>query len=96
MYYGVDTTSSLTQVDLIGFDVVLTTYPVIEMQYRKIVDRLRVPCNFCGRRFLPRTLVNHQKYFCGDYSRRTAKLQKRERKGSGDDEGEGEGEGERE
>ena len=80
--------SHLTEFDLLNYDVVITTYPVIEMQYRKIVDKNRVSCNFCGRRFLPRTLVNHQRFFCGQYSKRSAKLQKRERK-----EGDGEGEG---
>jgi DNA repair protein RAD16 len=60
-------------------DVVLTTYPVVEGEWRKCVNRAMVPCRWCGKKLLPRSLVTHLKYFCGPDAVRTAKLAKREK-----------------
>ena len=61
-------------------DVVLTTYPVVEGEWRKCVNRAMVQCRWCAKKLLPRSLVTHQKYFCGPDAVRTAKLAKREKK----------------
>mgnify|MGYP006075928877 FL=1 len=85
-------------------DVVLTTYPVVEGEWRKCVARAmvrishlphsasltahtltlsflsQVPCKWCAKKLLPRSLVTHLKYFCGPDAVRSAKLAKRETK----------------
>ena len=59
-------------------DVVLTTYPVLEYEYRKIQNEHKVPCEYCGKKLLPRSLVWHNKYFCGPDAHRTLKQSKQE------------------
>ena len=61
-----------------GIDVVLTTYPVIEAEWRKIINRHLVACQWCGKKYLPRSMVTHLKYFCGPDAVRTEKLSRRE------------------
>ncbi|OUS46383.1 P-loop containing nucleoside triphosphate hydrolase protein [Ostreococcus tauri] len=61
-----------------GVDVVLTTYPVIEAEWRKIINRHLVACQWCGKKYLPRSMVTHLKYFCGPDAVRTEKLARRE------------------
>ena len=68
-----------TMEDLLEADVVLTTYPVLEYEYRKIVDINKVPCKYCGKKLLPRSLVWHNKYFCGPDAVRTTKQSKTEK-----------------
>ena len=71
---------SLTKEAIEAVDVVLTTYPVVEAEWRKIINRAMVACEYCGKKLLPRSLVTHKKYFCGPDAVRTAKLAKREKK----------------
>ncbi|CAJ1401364.1 unnamed protein product [Effrenium voratum] len=42
--------------------VVLTTYNVLERDFRKQVDLCKVPCEFCKRRFWPEGLLTHQRH----------------------------------
>ena len=60
--------------------MVLTTYAVVENEYRAIIDKMKVVCQYCSKRFLPRTLLVHQQYFCGPAAELTEKLKKREKK----------------
>eukprot|EP00796_Vickermania_ingenoplastis_P003846 gene3847-2726_t len=60
-------------------DVVLTTYPMIELAWRSLVSELKVPCKYCGQLFLPRQIIVHNKYFCGPLASKTEKQRKRER-----------------
>ena len=46
-----------------GYDVVLTTYPVLEYEYRSVVNLSKCACKYCGKKMLPRSLVWHNKYF---------------------------------
>mmetsp|Transcript_13524 Transcript_13524/g.49201 ORF Transcript_13524/g.49201 Transcript_13524/m.49201 type:complete len:1275 (-) Transcript_13524:156-3980(-) len=77
-YYG--NRDKVTLDDLLDCDVVLTTYPIVEYEYRKVVDTEKVKCEFCNRLFLPRTLLVHQQYFCGPAAEKTARLKLREKK----------------
>ena len=61
------------------YDVVLTTYAVLEYDYRKQVNKQKVPCEYCNKLYLPRKLVLHNQYFCGPNAMRTLKQQKTER-----------------
>ena len=65
--------------DLLKYDVVLTTYAVLEYDYRRQVNKQKVSCQYCNKLYLPRKLVLHNQYFCGPNSMRTAKQQKTER-----------------
>eukprot|EP01049_Picozoa_sp_SAG25_P019606 SAG25_NODE_6256_length_574_cov_1.069474_2_plen_82_part_01 len=47
--------------ELAKADVVVTTYPVVEREWRVCVDKVKVPCQYCGRRLLERTLRAHNK-----------------------------------
>ena len=78
VYYT--TREKVTKEKLLEHDVVLTTYPVLEMEYRSVVDEAKVQCQYCQKMFLPRTLITHLKYFCGPEAEKTAKLKLREKK----------------
>src|SRR5690606_24364223 len=71
---------SFTPEDLLNVDVVLTSYPIVENEYRQAINAQKVPCEYCGRMFLARKLGPHHKYFCGPEAQRTARLAKTERK----------------
>lgn len=45
-----------------------------------LCNRHKVPCQYCGRKFLRRRLVVHQKFFCGPDAVRSLRLQKTEKK----------------
>jgi len=62
------------------YDVVLTTYPVVEAEWRVIINKYKVECEWCGKRFLQRRLVVHQRFFCGPDAERSDKLKKTEKK----------------
>eukprot|EP00930_Biecheleria_cincta_P033330 TRINITY_DN23096_c0_g1_i1.p1 TRINITY_DN23096_c0_g1~~TRINITY_DN23096_c0_g1_i1.p1 ORF type:complete len:1439 (-),score=300.93 TRINITY_DN23096_c0_g1_i1:174-4490(-) len=79
LYYGSDRRSDLDGVmedSLAKRIVVLTTYPTMEAEYRKEVNKTKVQCQWCGRFFIKGKLVYHQKYFCGPDAERTEKQQK--------------------
>jgi DNA repair protein RAD16 len=69
---------NVSESDIKGVDVVLTTYPVIEAEWRAIINRHMVACEWCGKKYLPRSMVTHLKYFCGPDAVRTEKLARRE------------------
>ncbi|GFE53462.1 DNA repair protein [Babesia ovis] len=68
-------------VDVINnYDVVLTTYSIVETEFRKVQNKNKVTCQYCGRMYLQKTLILHQKYFCGPFAQRTMKQSLSERK----------------
>jgi SNF2 family DNA or RNA helicase len=75
-------TAQFTKEQLEVADVVLTTYPMLEREWRKLVNEGKLACQYCHQLFLPRKLAIHNKYFCGPDARRTLKLMKRQ-KGEG-------------
>ncbi|KOB89206.1 hypothetical protein PFDG_04756 [Plasmodium falciparum Dd2] len=66
--------------ELIKYDIVIPSYAVVEVNFRKIVNKHKQPCEYCGRLYLPNNLDIHKKYFCGPISDRTEKLKKRNTK----------------
>ena len=70
--------ANVVEGDFKGYDVVLTTYPVVEAEWRKIINRHLTACQWCGKKYLPRSMVTHLKYFCGPDAVRTEKLARRE------------------
>ncbi|XP_043688459.1 DNA repair protein RAD16-like isoform X1 [Telopea speciosissima] len=62
------------------YDFVLTTYSIIEAEYRKNVMPPKEKCVFCGKWFHSRKMSVHLKYFCGPDAVRTAKQSKQVKK----------------
>ncbi|KAF7457561.1 putative DNA repair protein rhp16 [Cryptosporidium felis] len=70
-------------VDIDEADVVITTYPTLEAEYRKVSSSFKSKCPYCERPYLKRNLKIHLKYFCGPDAKRTAKQALTERKNEG-------------
>jgi hypothetical protein len=68
--------------DLHNYDIVLTTYQVLEQDFRKMVSPNKVACPNCGGKFKVDKLRVHLKYFCGDGAQRT-EAQMRQQRGRG-------------
>ena len=79
VYYGSDKKGVTTE-ELLGYDVVLTTYQTVEYDWRKCEMKSKVQCQHCQRYFLPKKLIEHNTYFCGPTAFRTAKQSKTEKK----------------
>jgi DNA repair protein RAD16 len=52
-------------------DIVLTTYKIMEIEYRKAHAGTKIECSICGKKFYPEKLRVHRKYFCGESAQRT-------------------------
>ena len=65
------------------YDVVLTTYSIVEYEYREEAGHSKVKCKYCGRKFRPDRLPVHQRYFCGPLAQRTQNQKKTEKKKAG-------------
>lgn len=71
VYHGPDRTKLAPRELLVKYDVVLTTYQVIEVDFRKMISPNRVKCPNCGNKFKIDKLPIHLKYFCGENAQRT-------------------------
>lgn len=70
-YHGPNRQKEHPREMLCKYDVVLTTYQVIESDFRKMVSPNKVKCPNCGGSFKIDKLKVHLKYFCGESARRT-------------------------
>jgi len=81
VYHGSDRHKNVKSTDdFAKFDVVLTSYSILEAEYRKMVLPTKEKCKYCGKPFLPRKMVIHLRYFCGPDAIKTAGQAKQERK----------------
>jgi len=71
VYHGPDRSKLFPRELLVKYDVVLTTYQVIEVDFRKMISPNRVKCPNCGNKFKIDKLPIHLKYFCGENAQRT-------------------------
>ena len=71
IYHGSDRDSNSTT-DLLKYDVVITSYKILEIEYRKATAGTKVKCRICSKNFYPEKLRIHRKYFCGINAVRTA------------------------
>lgn len=71
IYHGPTRTSDMPLDMICKYDVVLTTYQVIETDFRKMVSPNKVSCPNCGAKFKIDKLHVHLKYFCGESAQRT-------------------------
>jgi len=63
-------------------DVILSTYPTIEADFRKAMLPSKITCEYCGKRYYPDRLKVHLRFFCGpdaEKSEALAKQQKRDK-----------------
>ena len=84
-YHGPDRESQTPRELLKKYDVVLTTYQVVEADFRKMTSPNRVECPNCGGKFKIDKLPIHLKYFCGETAQKT-EAQARQRRNSDRDE----------
>ncbi|TYZ61015.1 hypothetical protein PybrP1_009595 [[Pythium] brassicae (nom. inval.)] len=68
----------LSPAQIAAFDIVLTTYSIIESEIRQTLAGDKVPCRYCAKKFLPAKLVLHNKYFCGPNAKKTARQGKQQ------------------
>ncbi|XP_055389089.1 LOW QUALITY PROTEIN: uncharacterized protein LOC129618345 [Condylostylus longicornis] len=78
LYHGSCREALLKSIHL--YDVVVTTYPTVESDYRRVINTHKVTCKYCGRMYLPEKLRFHQRYFCGPEAAKTARQAKTEKK----------------
>jgi len=71
IYHGQKRSSLMPRELLQKYDVVLTTYQVIEADFRKMAAPNKVKCPNCGKKFKIDKLKLHLKYFCGEFAERT-------------------------
>lgn len=81
-YHGPDRESETPREMMKKYDIVLTTYQVMEADFRKMTSPNRVECPNCGGKFKIDKLPIHLKYFCGENAQRT-EAQARQRRGHG-------------
>ncbi|KAL3652640.1 hypothetical protein CASFOL_002321 [Castilleja foliolosa] len=62
------------------YDFVITTYSIVEAEYRKYVMPPKVECSYCGKLFHEHKLEIHLRYMCGPGAVRTEKQAKQQRK----------------
>ena len=70
-YHGPDREAQTPREMLKKYDVVLTTYQVVEADFRKMTSPNRVECPNCGGKFKIDKLPIHLKYFCGEHAQKT-------------------------
>jgi DNA repair protein RAD16 len=71
IYHGPDREKVMPREMMSKYDVVLTTYQVLEQDFRKMVSPNKVACPNCGAKYKIDKLPVHLKYFCGDGAQRT-------------------------
>lgn len=62
------------------YDFVITTYSIVESEYRKYMMPPKEQCPYCGKLFNHKKLSIHQRYFCGPNAERTEKQSKQFKK----------------
>ncbi|XP_017425532.1 ATP-dependent helicase rhp16 isoform X2 [Vigna angularis] len=78
VYHGANRGRSVDR--FADYDFVITTYSVVENEYRKHMMPPKERCPYCGKLFLPSKLMYHQSYFCGPDAVRTEKQSKQAKK----------------
>ncbi|KAM1373317.1 hypothetical protein ACFX2I_024033 [Malus domestica] len=62
------------------YDFVITTYSIVEADYRKNVMPPKQKCQYCGKLYYEKKMSTHLKYFCGPNAFRTEKQSKQQRR----------------
>ena len=78
VYHGANRGKSVGQFS--EYDFVITTYSIVEAEYRKNMMPPKQKCVFCGKLFYPHKMSIHLKYFCGPDAIKTDKQSKQKKK----------------
>ncbi|CAI9787751.1 unnamed protein product [Fraxinus pennsylvanica] len=78
VYHGANRERNIYQFS--EYDFVITTYSIVEADYRKYLMPPKEKCQWCGKLFYDHKLKIHLKYFCGPGAERTDKQSKQKRK----------------
>ncbi|KAM6572636.1 DNA repair protein RAD16 isoform X1 [Cannabis sativa] len=62
------------------YDFVLTTYSIVEADYRRHTMPAKEKCPYCSKKFNEKRLTVHLKYYCGPNALKTEKQSKQQRK----------------
>lgn len=63
------------------YDFIITTYSIVEAEYRKHVMHPKERCEWCGKLLNEKKMAVHLKYFCGPNAQKTDKQSKQQSKG---------------
>lgn len=80
LYHGSNRGDNFTQDQLERADVVLTSFSIMEVDYRRNVMAPKATCKFCGKKYQPDRLKVHLRYFCGPYAQKTEAQAKQQKK----------------
>lgn len=81
VYHGGDRGKNVHQFS--EYDFIITTYSIVETEFRKNVMAPKQKCLQCGKSFHQRKMLYHLKYYCGPDAVRTEKQSKQARKEEG-------------
>lgn len=59
LYHGTNRAGEFSREELESADVVLTTYSILEVDFRKNLMAPKATCDFCGKKFQPERLKVH-------------------------------------
>lgn len=62
------------------YDFVITTYSIVEAEYRKCIMPPKEKCSYCGKLFYKKKMAIHLRYYCGPDAVKTEKQSKQQRK----------------
>lgn len=79
LYHG-PKRKELTTTLLSQYDIVITTFSIIETEYRKAAGFNKVACKYCNKKYRPDRLPVHQKFYCGPAAELSEKQQKTSRR----------------
>ena len=80
IYHGPKRVTDSTE--LTKYDVVLTTYAIVQSEFSSLTRSHKVSCPYCKKKYLPPQLKIHHKFFCGPNAQRSAALSKTDKKKS--------------
>lgn len=78
VYHGTNRGKNIE--DFLDYDFVITTYSIVEAEYRKYMMPPKSKCVYCGKSYHLKKLSTHLKYYCGPGATRTDKQSKQQRK----------------
>lgn len=80
VYHGANREKSFEQFS--NYDFIITTYSIVEIDYRKYIMPPKQRCPSCGKFLYENKMKMHTRFFCGPLSVRTEKQSKQQRKKS--------------
>lgn len=78
IYHGASRGRNLK--NLFEYDFVITTYSIVESEYRKFCMPDKQRCCYCGKKFNQKKLSYHLMYFCGPNAVKTEQQSKQQKK----------------